>query len=449
MRSGFGKKLLSYLLVVGLLFTAPLNVYAADVSGNEEPTCESEGKHLAMTLLKEVPGNCVEKGHKEYYHCAACDKDFWDDKGDEPILDASTIELPIDSENHKDVQIRDAVNPTCVSNGYSGNEYCNACEKLLEVGNITDKGEHIMKKVEAKAATCCEEGNIEYYICSTCNLFYADENGETVLTEDKTIVKVTAHKVKKVAKVKATCTVDGVKAHYLCSKCDGLFEDKSATKEVTKAELTIPALKHSFSFSEIKKAATTSKNGKAVAKCIHCGLEQEKHIIYKASKLVLSTSQYVYDGKAKKPSVVVYDSKQNVIAPTYYKVEYQNNKNAGKAKVVITFTGDAYNGTMSAEFVILPKANKVSKITPKKGGAKIVWTAKSNVTGYQIQYGTTKTFEKGTYATITVKGSSTTSKTIYTLVNKQKLYIRVRTYVKSGKTKSYSAWSAVKSVTTL
>jgi phosphodiesterase/alkaline phosphatase D-like protein len=97
----------------------------------------------------------------------------------------------------------------------------------------------------------------------------------------------------------------------------------------------------------------------------------------------------------------------------------------------------------------LPK----TKITSLKKGKKkitVKWKKKKQITGYQIQYSTDKKFKKNR-KTVTVKAKKT-SRTITKLKSKKKYYVRIRTYktVKSnGKTKkSYSGWSAVKSVKT-
>jgi len=63
----------------------------------------------------------------------------------------------------------------------------------------------------------------------------------------------------------------------------------------------------------------------------------------------LSESSFVYDGKAKTPSVTITD----LVAGKDYTVAYTNNINAGTAKAVVTGKGN-YSGTIEKEFTITP-----------------------------------------------------------------------------------------------
>lgn len=89
----------------------------------------------------------------------------------------------------------------------------------------------------------------------------------------------------------------------------------------------------------------------------------------------------------------------------------------------------------------------ISKITSGKKKANIKLKKKSEVSGYQIQYSTSKKFTKKTTKTITTKK---TAKTIKNLKSNKKYYFRVRTYknhkFNDNRIKTYSSWSKVKSV---
>ena len=84
-------------------------------------------------------------------------------------------------------------------------------------------------------------------------------------------------------------------------------------------------------------------------------------------------------------------------------------------------------------------------------GFKLSWKKqKTQTTGYQIQYSTSKKFKKA--KAVNVSKHKTTSKYIKKLSSKKKYYVRVRTYKKvkiNGKTKKvYSSWSKSKTVKT-
>jgi hypothetical protein len=194
--------------------------------------------------------------------------------------------------------------------------------------------------------------------------------------------------------------------------------------------------------------ATTSKNGSKVTKCTVCGDVKSKSTIYYPKTITLSATSYTYDGKVKKPTVTVKDSKGNKIATSNYTVTYASGcKNVGSYKVTIKFKGN-YSGTVTKTFKINPKGTTISKLTATSKGFKATWKKQATqTTGYQIQYSTDKNFKKNN-KTVTVSKNSTTSKTISKLTAKKKYYVRIRTYKTVSNAKYYSSWSGSKTVTT-
>ena len=68
----------------------------------------------------------------------------------------------------------------------------------------------------------------------------------------------------------------------------------------------------------------------------------------------------------------------------------------------------------------------------------------TQVTGYQIEYSTSKSFSSKYTKSKTISSYKTTSVTLKSLKAKKTYYVRVRTYkVVDGK-KYYSSWSSVK-----
>ena len=93
----------------------------------------------------------------------------------------------------------------------------------------------------------------------------------------------------------------------------------------------------------------------------------------------------------------------------------------------------------------LPKS-AVTSIVSYPCGFTANFSKQKNITGYQMQYSTSKKFNtKDTKAVRTTKNSSAVRK----LGSSKRYYVRVRTYKKSGKKYTYSAWSSSKPVTTL
>jgi hypothetical protein len=168
----------------------------------------------------------------------------------------------------------------------------------------------------------------------------------------------------------------------------------------------------------------------------------------KLSSYQLSTTAYTYDGKVKTPSVIVKNASGTKLTKnTHYTVTYASGrKNVGTYKVTIKGKGN-YTGTKTLTFKINPAKTTISKLTAGKKSITVAITKRSTqVTGYQIQYSTSKTFSKAT--TKTISSYNTTKYTLKSLSAKKTYYVRVRTYKTVGKTKYYSGWSTYKYVKT-
>ncbi len=177
-------------------------------------------------------------------------------------------------------------------------------------------------------------------------------------------------------------------------------------------------------------------------------------MIYRAQKIVLNKTDYIYNGKLKTPSVSVRDSKgKQLTAGKDYHVSYgKGRKNPGVYTITITLKGD-YSGTLSKSFTIRPKGSSLSKIIAKSKGFQASWKKQpSQISGYQLQYGTSKSFKGKTSKTADIRKVSTVKKKVTKLKANKKYYVRIRTYktVKvNGKSKKlYSDWSKIKSVRT-
>ena len=161
----------------------------------------------------------------------------------------------------------------------------------------------------------------------------------------------------------------------------------------------------------------------------------------------LSATKYVYDGKAKKPTVTMYNKDKKAISPNYYTVSYSSNKNVGTGKAKVTFQ-DGYSGTITYTFVINPKGTTVSSLSAASKAFTVKWKKQATqTTGYQIQYATNSKFTSGV-KTVTVSKNTTTSKKITKLKAKKTYYVRIRTYKTVSGKKYYSSWSGYKKIKT-
>ncbi len=161
-------------------------------------------------------------------------------------------------------------------------------------------------------------------------------------------------------------------------------------------------------------------------------------------KVTLSKTTYTYNGKVQKPTVTVKDAKGKKLTTSSYSVSYSYGcKSVGTYTVTIRFKGN-YTGSKTLTYKINPAGTTVKSLTAAKKSLKVAVTKKTTeVTGYEIQYSTSKNFKSAKSKTLT--SYSKTSLTLSGLSAKKTYYVRVRTYKTVGGKKYYSGWSTIKS----
>ena len=224
----------------------------------------------------------------------------------------------------------------------------------------------------------------------------------------------------KVTKV-ATCTKAGNQSRT-CSVCK-----KKESKKLS-------ALGHSYKITKIKAKATLSKNGSAVTKCKRCGLTSSKTVIYKIKTVKLSASSFVYNGKAKTPTVTVKDSKGRTLKKnTDYTVKYSSGrKNIGTYTVTVTFKGN-YSGQKSLKFkIVLGQVFGISQMNKK--GINFTWNKVAGATGYEVYFYDVsgKRYVKLAATKTTKLGNSGA---------KGKMTIKIRAFKKVGNKMHYGSFS--------
>ncbi len=121
--------------------------------------------------------------------------------------------------------------------------------------------DHILQKTEAKAPTCTEAGNREYFTCSDCHKLFEDEQGKTETDSAKVTIPAAGHtEVTDKAKA-ATCTKTGLTEGSRCSVCGAIL----------KKQKTVAALGHDYS-----AGYQYNKDGHWKS-CSRCGKKDEKH----------------------------------------------------------------------------------------------------------------------------------------------------------------------------
>ena len=252
--------------------------YFSDEAGKNEIAKDSwvipAGHNLTQTEAKAA--TCTEDGNNAYYTCSACGKIFKDAEGTQETTFKNEILAAIGHMMTK----TDAKAATCTEDGNNAYYTCSACGKIfkdadgktattVETEKIAATG-HTMTKTEAKAATCTEDGNNEYYTCSACGKAFKDADGKTVTTVEAETIAATGHTMTKTDAKAATCTEDGNIAYWYCSVCNKYFSDENGTNEIALVDTVVKA-HHTMTKTDAKEPTCTAEGNNAYYTCSVCG----------------------------------------------------------------------------------------------------------------------------------------------------------------------------------
>lgn len=288
--------------------------------------------------------------------------------------------------------------------------------------------EHRFASQLRKEATCQETGE-RFRECVDCGYAYTQ------------ILPKKAHTIEEDPAVAASCVKEGWSEGCHCSVCG----------EVIRRQQRIPKLSHHYQ-EEVTKAEP-NVNGTIVTACAYCGEAVGERVLHCPKKAKLSFQSCVYNGKARRPKVVVEDADGNEMEERHYSLVYRKNKDVGIASVQVRFQG-IYAGVMTKTFQIKPRPTSIVKLTAKAGGFQVKWKKKAGQSaGYWIQYSTNKKFTGKATKSVFAKKNADTSKTVKKLSSGKTYYVRVCTY-KNVKQKKKTArlaskWSKAHTVTVL
>lgn len=201
----------------------------------EKATCEVCGikygdldiaNHKETEVRDALEAGCDTEGYTGDTYCKDCDEKIEDGEkinpkghegGEATCTEKAICEEckkeygDLDSDNHVNTEIRNAVKVTCTVDGYSGDKYCIACDKLLEKGTVIEAGH------QGGEATCTKKA-----VCEMCE----EEYGE--LNPDKHV------NVELRGVVEATYEKEGYTGDAYCKDCDKLVEKGIATPVLEK-----------------------------------------------------------------------------------------------------------------------------------------------------------------------------------------------------------------------
>lgn len=467
--------------------------------------CKNDSTHIeevvaTVTSSVDKKATCEEKGTTKYI-AKAIFSDGIIVSGTKKVDDIAALGHNYSNEFTVDMD------STCTAKG-SKSKHCSRCGAKKDVTEIDKKAHTFGDWIIEKQPTNTEKGQ-KKRICTVCNfedlcniskLSHEHKKGEAIIINPTCNQKgsiiykcITCDEIIYEVEVDAlghdysgeftvdsepTCTDKGSKSKH-CSIC-------GSKKEITEMPLishlygewetvvepidtengqkkrkcivcgyeeieVIDKSTHQHEYEDvIAKKATGKENGSVIHMCSQCGKILESKEINKISVIKLSTTSYTFDGKNKRPSVTVKDSKGRLLVKSVdYDLEYsKSTKDVGAYNVKIKFKGK-YFGTVSKEYNIIPKSTSISKIRSKSKGFVVTYKKQTNQTsGYLIQYSKSASF-KGA-KTATVNNNALLSSNISKLAANRTYYVRVCTYKTIKANGKYlrlcSKWSGTKKV---
>ncbi len=282
---------------------------------------------------------------------------------------------------------------------------------------LAEEGEHLLYVFPSIEPTCTSGGLSQGYFCSVC--------GETV-REQEYIQSLGGHKIVYNKAVAPTCTKAGKSGSAYCSVC----------KEIIVNATTLKATGHSDTVA--LKPATTASNGRRTVSCTVCKAVISDVKIPKITSISLSKSVYAYDGKSKKPKVIVKNAEGKLLdAEKDYTVNYPSGrKELGNYTVTIEFKGK-YSGTETRVFKIRPGVPSQVKAVSSTDSIKLTWKKVEGASGYKVFIYNSKKKKYVEYAT-----TKKTSLNVKKLKAATKYKFRVKAYTDVGN-KRYNSDSHV------
>lgn len=202
---------------------------------------------------------------------------------------------------------------------------------------------------------------------------------------------------------------------------------------------------HTYETVVVAANATTKTKGTITKQCTVCGdIAAQKAVNY-PKNIILSESEFIYDGKVKSPTVTITDSAGKTIDSKHYDIVMSpGRKNVGRYDCTVNFKGKYYTGSINTTFTIVPKATGISGLSNASDGIIIKWKTNSQATGYKIY----KSADGKNYKRIAIiKGKDTVSYVDKDqLINGEKYYYKICAYKNDSGVAITSADSSIKAI---
>lgn len=332
------KRIVSLILAVLVVAGLATAVFAA----GQYDTVVNAGTCTCGTIITQyreyVAPTCTTEGNIAYFRCPndecyRCYKPLASDPTKADVANGhiehpEELKIPIDPNAHKVVEYRHRMYLKSPKTCESYDVYYKSCKdchaQLTDTFVDVDGGyaAHDLAKTNAKAATCTEAGNKEYWTCNVCKKLFKDEAGTVETTRDEVTINATGHTYGE-ASYTWTANKESCTASHTCSKCNNVeTETVDATMSVKTAATCTTDGMYQYTATFTKAGFTTQTvDGEVIPKLGHDWKERTWTWTQKGDswtvKLVLACNRAGCTETAE-PKVTL--TSQVTIAPTATKV---------------------------------------------------------------------------------------------------------------------------------
>ena len=291
-------------------------------------TCANDANHTYVAETVEANGHDFENGTVVATDAGSCNT-----KSSTTTKCANCDETQVtygelNLEKHVNTKVLEAVEGDCSNAGLSEGLYCNDCKTTLVKQEETQLGDHkiVLLTEEVAASGCVTFGKEAVYTCTVCGAFFADAEGEEEKDSNTPgMIFPEGHKLTYVEGYAATCSANGVVAHYACSVCGNAYAENNEYAIVT-MDTVIPMFGHTEEAVAGKAPSCTETGLTDGVKCAVCGetitAQEEIPVIGHNYESVTTPADCENDGKIVYTCSRCGDSYEEIIPASH---TYTNN----------------------------------------------------------------------------------------------------------------------------
>ena len=253
--------------------------------GEEYGTADTNGHNY---IAKVIEASCLQEGHTEYT-CEFCKDSYSSDVtpktdhrgGKAGCCSKAKCQVcgveygETDPSSHINTEVRDAVEATCTTEGYSGNTFCKDCGVKVSDGASVPKKEHSFSTA-VTPPTCTEKGYTTY-TCKLCN-FKKVDNYKAALGHNY---------------VTTTTPATGTEPGKVVIKCSRCGDIKNTTTVDYAKNVTLAVTSYTYNGSKKKPAVSvTDSKGKLISSSYYSVTYSNNLNVGQAKVLVTMKGKY-------------------------------------------------------------------------------------------------------------------------------------------------------------